>query len=238
MAEPAVNGYQAQHILPDNLLGAFGERISRWTSGDFNVNAGYNLIHLPNNSDWGAQTGFVRHLGSHPEYDNFIRRTLSSIDALPIIDAQKGEMFTGFMAYLREGQQLNGPLGVRALFLNAQDLNSGFNGDSNAVRTYYQQNHSFNDVLNSEAYQRGIIGQSTNGSYRGISADTHVYGSGTAASATSNFNRLSGDINNIGNGVVCPCPLKLFHLLVSNFDGKGDGYTPSGRLRAGKEEIF
>jgi len=88
-------GYQAQHILPDSVFRNFARQINAWTGGGFDVQAGYNFIHLPDNSEWSANTGYVRHNGGHLAYKAFVERMLQETDNLPLTNAQKGDAFRG-----------------------------------------------------------------------------------------------------------------------------------------------
>ncbi|WP_377194392.1 calcium-binding protein [Ruegeria meonggei] len=179
---------QIHHIIPTGVYNEFEDRIEKWTNGQFNQEAIYNKLPAATTAEGATANDGFMHKGSHPGLNAAVRNALGAIDTAvdaagnPLSDAQKGQMFQGVHSYFRsaldysdEGKALTGG---ESTYLDPRDSEAikdlGSDVTSADVSANNVNNHSPEKIIGTEAYQKGVAGDASNGAYKAINADNTI----------------------------------------------------------------
>ena len=173
--------FQVHHILPTQVYNRFKREIKSWTDGEYDQNAGYNMTPLCATTSGAAAMNLPMHLSQHPWLNRAFSAVLTQIARERVDKATKYKMFRGAHSYFRSALDYTGKeTRNNYTFLSRDDPKAKVHfgnvaPDADKMYEYYEESHSIENMLTSQAYAKGFSGEATNGAFGSLNADKTVY---------------------------------------------------------------
>lgn len=175
---------EIHHIIPTSVYGALALDIDRWTNGEFEVDAVYNLMPVAADDNVaGATAGGSPLHYNHLELNSVLLRILRDIrDNANLTDVQRGAEFKAIQSYFRQALDYSPTDGetfneTYPTFLNPADPAARAylaKHEHAGLQAYYLEKFDYQKIRQTSTFQVAMDGGAQDGSFADPGADVTV----------------------------------------------------------------